>query len=241
MASCRLPGKTAETYRLMSLPERYRTETDSLATEPIPLGKNFFSSEVLKSLIDTALANSFDIRESVARIDLARAGVRLNTGLDLPTLETVASIGQRKFGRYTIDGVGNYDTKFSSNLDDKQQIPDPFVPDLLLGFQSSWEIDLWGRLKNQKQAAVERLLQSESYKNLVITELVSEVATAYYELLVKDGELKFLDEIQRARNCTGSETIGSGHPTCRRLVLWTVACFRGNQKRSGNGNQNPRE
>lgn len=194
VSSCKLPKASIEPPKSLTLPATFLVESDSSKRTPMVVGKSFFTEPVLKALIDTAVVNAFDIQDALARVEMARAGVRLNTGLDKPTVDGLLSFGQRRFGDFTIDGVGNYDTKFSTNLSDRQRIPTPIVPDLLIGLQSSWEIDLWGKLKNQKKSAIEKLLVSEEYKNLVTTQLVSDIASAYYELIVKDNELIFLDE-----------------------------------------------
>lgn len=68
------------------------------------------------------------------------------------------------------------------------------LPDYYLGLQSSWEIDVWGKLKQRKKAAVSRFLASEEGRNLIQTTLVAETASAYYALLAEDQILKLLDQ-----------------------------------------------
>jgi len=121
--------------------------------------------------------------------------VVLNKGIRLPDLNANISMGARKFGEYTMDGVGNYDTRFSTNLNSKQQLP-KVIPDYIIGLQSNWEIDLWGKLKNRKKAALNRFLAGEMGRNLVLTSTVAEVASAYYSLLALDSEQRiYLENI----------------------------------------------
>jgi NodT family efflux transporter outer membrane factor (OMF) lipoprotein len=101
--------------------------------------------------------------------------------------------GQRKFGEYTMDGVGNYDTQFSPNINSKQQIPNP-LPDYYVGFQASWEIDLWGKLKNKKRSAASKFIASQYGKDLIVTNLIAEVASTYFELLAFDNALDILND-----------------------------------------------
>ena len=63
-----------------------------------------------------------------------------------------------------------------------------------MGVQSSWEVDIWGKLKSQKASALARLLASESGKNLVVSDLVAQIASNYYDLLILDNELDILEE-----------------------------------------------
>jgi outer membrane protein TolC len=127
----------------------------------IPNIGTFFADSTLSALIDTALNNNFDLQVAMQRVEVARAGIRFSRGLGIPEVSAGVVAGGKKFGDYTIDGVGNYDTQFSTNLNDKQSIPQPFIPDYMLGLQSSWEVDVWGKLKSQKKAALARFLSSE--------------------------------------------------------------------------------
>ena len=63
-----------------------------------------------------------------------------------------------------------------------------------LGFESSWEVDFWGKLKNTRKAAVAQYLSSVEGKNWTVTNLVAEVASGYYELLALDNELDIISE-----------------------------------------------
>jgi NodT family efflux transporter outer membrane factor (OMF) lipoprotein len=55
--------------------------------------------------------------------------------------------------------------------------------------QSSWEIDVWGKLENQRKSAVSNYLSSIEATNFVISNLVADVAIYYNELLALDHEL----------------------------------------------------
>jgi multidrug efflux system outer membrane protein len=160
----------------------------------LPDARSFFGDDKLTALIDTALHNNFDLQTALQKIELARAGVRYMKGINLPDLSASLVLGQRKFGKYTIDGVGNYDTGFSDNISDKQQIPGPVVPDYFVGLQSSWEADLWGKLKSKQKAAAARFIATEFGRDLIRTTLVAEVAGAYFELTILDNERNILEE-----------------------------------------------
>jgi outer membrane protein, multidrug efflux system len=165
-------------------------QKDTLKT---PIYSSFFTDSILVALIDSSLVNNRDVLLAYARIQQTRAGVAFTKGIRLPDLNAAVSSGVRKFGDYTIDGVGNYDTQFSPNLTAAQQIPNP-VPDYFVGVYSTWEIDIWGKLKNKKRAALLRYLASEQGRNLVIIDLVSAVARNYYSLLILDRELRIIQE-----------------------------------------------
>jgi NodT family efflux transporter outer membrane factor (OMF) lipoprotein len=71
----------------------------------------------------------------------------------------------------------------------------------MTGLQTSWEADIWGKLRNSKKAAISRYLGSIEGKNFVVTNLVAEVANTYYELLALDNKLEILRKtIQLQKN-----------------------------------------
>lgn len=183
-------------FQRASLPSRFPgNKTDSLV-HTLPSWKNLYFDSALSTLIEKALIKNFDYRLALQRTELFRAGVVFNKGNNLPDLGVNASLGVRRFGEYTMDGVGNYDTRFSPNLNDKQRVPNP-LPDYYLGLQSSWEADLWGKLKNRRKAAYGRFMASQAGKNLVLTSTISEVASAYFHLLALDNELMIYQENNR--------------------------------------------
>ena len=156
--------------------------------------KSFYTDPILKSYIDTALKYNQDLKIAFQKIQMARAGVVYTKGIRLPDLNAHLEVGVKKFGDYTIDGVGNYDTKFSTNINDKQRIPDPVIPDYYIGFSTHWEADVWGKLKNKKRAAWSRFLSEQQGSTWVQTNLISEVALSYYNLMLLDEKLRILEE-----------------------------------------------
>jgi outer membrane protein, multidrug efflux system len=178
----KMPEKT-------SIPENFTGGTgESIGKAPI---KEFFPDHKLVTLIDHALANNLDLKIAHQRIEIARAQLMFSRNALLPSIGLNTSAGVRKYGDYTMDGVGNFDTNLSDNIGSDKRIPNP-VKDYFLGLQSSWEIDIWGKLRNQKKSAFARFMSSQQGKNLLTTELVSEIASFYYELLALDAELDII-------------------------------------------------
>jgi NodT family efflux transporter outer membrane factor (OMF) lipoprotein len=175
-----------------SIPLQYTPKTDTVSNALAPWQKVFFDKALI-AIIDSALKKNFDIRAAMQKIEMAKAGVKFTRGIRLPEIEGAVNVGQRKFGDYTMDGVGNYDTQFSPNLNEKQQIPNP-LPDYYVGLQASWEIDLWGKLKNKKKAAAAKFLASKYGKDLIVTNLIAEIASTYFELIALDNTLEILAE-----------------------------------------------
>ncbi len=172
------------------LPETYAGNPDT-TTSANSRWTAFFKDKHLVSLIDSALANNPDMAQALHQVEIAQANLRLRKASLFPSVDALAEAGLRKYGFYTMDGIGNYDTNFSDNLDDDEKLPDP-LPDYFIGVRTSWEIDLWGKLKSKKRAAYQRFLASYEGQRLVQTMLVEEVAKAYYDLLALDNELSIL-------------------------------------------------
>lgn len=149
--------------------------------------REFFSDPHLISLIDTAIGNNLDMQIALQRIETARSSVKLANGAMLPKVDLAIGGSMRKFGLYTMDGAGNDSTQITPGNTVPEHLPDMFV-----GLQSSWEIDVWGKLENQRKAAVSEYLSSIEGTNFVISNLVSDVAIHYNDLLALDNELQFI-------------------------------------------------
>jgi outer membrane protein, multidrug efflux system len=175
-----------------TMPENFGSIKDTSNVSDLNWKKYFSDNDLIK-LIDTAIANNLDLLMTHQRIEMTHAQVLYAKGRMLPFVSGLGSIGQRRFGQYTMDGVGNYDTQFSPNITKDEIIPE-HLPDYYLGLQTSWEIDIWGKLKNKKKASLGKYLASVEGKNWLVTNLIAEVANNYYQLLALDIELDIIRE-----------------------------------------------
>lgn len=146
--------------------------------------RQYFADMRLQKLIDTAIRNNIDLQIALQRIEMSRSSVKLANGALLPQVSLNVGGSVRKFGLYTMDGAGNASTEITPG-----QIVPEHLPDYYLGLQSSWEIDIWGKLRNQRKSAISQYLSSIEGTNFVISNLVADVAIYYNELLALDNEL----------------------------------------------------
>jgi NodT family efflux transporter outer membrane factor (OMF) lipoprotein len=165
-------------------------QQDSVNIAALPVS-SFFNDQYLIRLIDTAFSSNPDALTALQRIEVANANLRYNKLKLLPNVDVQANAGLEKYGDYTMNGVGNYDTNLSPNISSDQHIPNP-TPNYFVGLQSSWEVDLWGKLRSRKKAAFNRFLASQSGYKMVTTSLTAQIATAYYQLLALDNELRVI-------------------------------------------------
>jgi len=172
------------------VPAAYSTNTVDSSNNTAKINyKDFFDDEELLKLIDTALKNNPDLQIAYQNIQVAKAGLSYQKAAMLPNLSGLATFNMRKFGYYTMDGAGNATTDITPG----RLIP-VHLPDYMLGLQSSWEIDIWGKLKSRKKAALARFLSSVEGKNLIQTSLIADIANYYYGLSALDSEIEIIEQ-----------------------------------------------
>ena len=156
--------------------------------------KDFFKDAALVNLIDTAIKNNPDLQIATQKIYTANAIYNASRKNLLPSLGFRAATDLNKYGLYTMNGIGNFDSNLSPNISDEAKLPDPVVPDYFLGLLAAWEIVVRGNLRNEKKSAYFRSVASVFEKQLVQTHLINNLAKAYYELLALDKELEIIQD-----------------------------------------------
>lgn len=136
-----------------------------------------FKDEKLQGLIRDALAYNYDVREAVARIDAARAQLGITRSEQFPTVGANANIVTERVSR---DGAITVPEPIKQNRS--------FGSVLLNLF--TFELDIWGRLRKQTAAARADLAATEEARKAVLTVVVSDVATSYFNLRELDFELE---------------------------------------------------
>lgn len=177
------PSKSIRQPAVMNTPSSFNQSSDTSSSINNINWRNYFTDALLVKYIDTALKNNLDLLSTTQQIEIAKANVLYHKGLLLPSVSAGASAGLERYGQYTSDYAGNKGT----DITPAQQIPNPLA-DYFIGLQSSWEIDVTGKLRNMKQAAAARYLESIEGRNWAVTNLVAEVATNYYQLLALYNE-----------------------------------------------------
>jgi NodT family efflux transporter outer membrane factor (OMF) lipoprotein len=176
----------------IAIPKTFTGNTDTTTVASLEL-KQFFTDSCLLHLIDTAVKANLDIHSALQRVEIAGDNLQYSRSWLMPSIDFNATAGLEKYGDYTMNGVGNYDTNLSPNINGKQRIPNP-TPDYFVGFRSSWEIDLWGQFHNRKAASFARFLASRSAYKLAVTSLTAQIATLYYQLLALDNERQIIEK-----------------------------------------------
>ncbi len=133
-----------------------------------------FEDPALHDLINEAIAANLDLRSAVARVHAARA----RAGIARSFLYPEVGVGAGAIG----EGV-------SSLTDPAQNLDDTTFQNYNAGFQLSWEIDLFGRIRRSHEASFARFLATDEARRGVLITLVADVASLYFTLLELDYEL----------------------------------------------------
>lgn len=160
------------TYKKYSRPE---ADIENIFGEDVALSdtatiasiawRDFFRDRKLQALIDTGLVNNSDLRIASLRVTEAEASL---SAARLAYLPGVSLTPQGNISSY---GGGKAVKTYS------------------LGLLADWEIDIAGRMTNEKRGAYATLRQQESYRQAVSTQLVATIANTYFSLLAIDEQL----------------------------------------------------
>jgi multidrug efflux system outer membrane protein len=137
-----------------------------------------FKDPVLLELITTAVTNNYDLRQALARVEQARNVAVAARAPLFPQIGYGGTVGRGRNAAFNSPAPMN-------------GAVESFASATLSAF---WEIDLWGRTRRLSEAARAEYLATDEARRAITTALVSDVATAYFQLLQFDEELV----IQRA-------------------------------------------
>ncbi len=130
-----------------------------------------FQDETLQQLIRAALEHNYDVRIAAARILAARAQLGITRANQFPDVSTGVSTANERIPRSLSGPAVNTD-----------------VHDVSVS--AAWELDFWGKFRRATESARANLLANEWARQAVISTLVSEVASAYFQLRELDLELE---------------------------------------------------
>jgi multidrug efflux system outer membrane protein len=149
-----------------------------------------FQDPVLQGLIHDSLQRNFDLRIAAARVQEARARAGIAKSFLFPEVNL----------------QGGYSSEQVSTLSDPAQnlgVQDRNFQNYYLNLGLSWEIDLFGRIRREKESATAVFFASEEARRGVAITLVADVARAYFQLRTLDQEL----EIARHTLAINDETV----------------------------------
>jgi multidrug efflux system outer membrane protein len=130
-----------------------------------------FQDEQLKELIKTALKQNYDLRRAGVRILEARAALGITRADQFPTISAEASaLNERTSQQKFVPAIETNTNR--------------------VGLDFNWELDFWGKFRRATEAARANLAASEWGQREITTELVANVASAYFTLRALDLQLE---------------------------------------------------
>jgi multidrug efflux system outer membrane protein len=130
-----------------------------------------FQDDALHGLIEAALKQNYDVRIAAARILEARALVGVARADQLPDVSASASALKERVPAAT----GRPAIETSA---------------MQLSASFSWELDFWGRFRRATESARANLVSEEWAQRQIVSSLVSDVASAYFQMREQDLELE---------------------------------------------------
>ena len=173
------------------VPDNYRFAVAPATAESIADLPWFdvFRDPVLQQLVREALQNNYDLRIAAARVEEARAQIGVVRSFLYPQINFNAVGGAQQVSRVT-----DPPESFGANRS---------FQNLFLGFGLAWELDVFGRIRRNTEAATAIYLATEQGQRGVLITLVGDVAQSYFTLRELDLEL----EIARRTVQTNDETV----------------------------------
>lgn len=136
--------------------------------------KEIFTDSYLQTYIDQALQNNTDYQSAQLRIEEAKATLLSSKLAFLPS--------------FALAPQGTISSFDSQKATKSYELP----------VTASWELDIFGRMRNSKKQAQALYAQSVDYKQAVRSQLIANVANTYYTLLMLDEQLRLSEETAEA-------------------------------------------
>ncbi|MFN2260879.1 MAG: efflux transporter outer membrane subunit [Psychroflexus sp.] len=153
----------------------YRTE--NIETDTANVAKlswrDVFEDEQLQTYIEESLENNQDIRIALQQIRAANAYFKQGKAGYYPSVNINGTYTHQELAPNSQFG------SFFSSLDQYE-----------LNASLSWEADIWGKIRSNKRAFQAQYLQTQAAHKAVKTELIANVASAYFQLMALDEQIK---------------------------------------------------
>nr|WP_294860539.1 efflux transporter outer membrane subunit [uncultured Fluviicola sp.] len=161
--------------------ELYRDNTSADTTSMADLEwKKLFSDPILQDLIEKGLAQNLNLKQAVERINSSQAYLKQTKMAFLPSLQLDVNSTDAKQSSRAINAPKGF-IKLTTHTNRIQ-----------LG--TSWEADIWGKLRSAKRGAIAGMLESDASKRAIQTQLIVDISNTYYNLLAFDKQLKITQE-----------------------------------------------
>ncbi|MFH2045487.1 MAG: efflux transporter outer membrane subunit [Pseudomonadota bacterium] len=161
----------------VNLPPDSAKVADNAAAINIKWWENY-GDEKLNLLIEEALKNNDDLKLAVVRIEEARYRLGFAKADRFPIINANANASRQRTSEEASFFGGSYINNYFS-----------------LSASVAYELDLWGKIRNRKEAALSSLLSTKAGKDSLQISLISNVATVYFNLVSLGRQLQTTENI----------------------------------------------
>ncbi|WP_220494758.1 TolC family protein [Lacibacter sediminis] len=186
LGACKVPAVSSKQENKHT-PAAYSNSQDTTNSAQIKW-KQYFTDPNLLALIDTALINNQELNITLREIEMSKNEIMARKGEYLPFLHLKGGAAAERAGKYTWDGLSEEDWKT------RPEKGHPYVGDFMIGTYFTWELDVWKKLRTAKKAAVVKYLSTIEGKNFMVTNIIAEIASSYYELMALDNLLAIIQQ-----------------------------------------------
>ncbi|MGG6545111.1 UNVERIFIED_CONTAM: efflux transporter outer membrane subunit [Prevotella sp. 15_C9] len=141
--------------------------------------RSVFTDSYLQNIIEKALNNNPDLLNAALNIDIAEQQLKAAKLAFLPSVMFAPQGTITHFGTHT-EATKAY----------------------VLPIAASWDVDLFGKLRNEKKATQMRMIQMQDYKVAVQTGLICNIANLYYTLLMLDRQGEIVNDMTELTKST---------------------------------------
>ncbi|QBA23068.1 TolC family protein [Chryseobacterium indologenes] len=181
LMSCAVGKKYTRTD--LQIPETYKESVQVTGDTVVLPWKTFFKDPKLIGLIDKALSRNNEVNvalKNIEQLDLIYRQAKLSL---MPTLDFTAGANRSWASKNTLNGSLN-----------EQFVGTKYMDDFSAALRLSWEVDIWGKAKMQKESAAAEYFGQKENLNAIKSRIVVQVAQAYYNLISLDEQLKIAEQ-----------------------------------------------
>lgn len=178
LVSCSVGKKYNRTE--LDLPESFREERVTVTSDTVQLPwRTFFRDPLLVQLIEKALDKNNSVGVAIKSMQQTELSYKQSRLQLLPNLDFNAGANRTWLSSNSLNGSLS-----------EQFIGTMYMDDYNAGLSLSWEVDIWGKAKMQKEDALAVYFMQRENLVALRTRIISEVAQAYYNLIMLDEQLK---------------------------------------------------
>jgi NodT family efflux transporter outer membrane factor (OMF) lipoprotein len=140
--------------------------------------KNFFTNAALQNLIEKGITYNHDLLLAIKRIDIAQQQLKQAKLLQLPEVDLRATGSVSRPSDNSLNGISL-----------KTFLGKSYVENYSAAINLSWEVDIWGKIRGQKEATLAEYLETYEGAKAVQTQVVANIAQGFFNLLMLDKQL----------------------------------------------------